>query len=103
MITLSIFLQTANSSGIASFLPFILIMIVIYFFMIRPQINKQKAEEEFQNKLQKGNKVITIGGIHGKIVGIKESKIILEISEKTQIVIDRQSISREKSKQENKK
>ena len=71
--------------------------------MIRPQINRQKAEEEFQNKLQKGNKIITIGGIHGKIVSIKESNIILEISEKTQIVIDRQSISREKSKKENKK
>ena len=71
--------------------------------MIRPQINRQKAEEEFQNKLQKGNKITTIGGIHGKIVGIKESKIILEIAEKTQIVIDRQSISREKSKKENKK
>jgi len=103
MIILSIFLQTTNSGGIASFLPFILIMVVIYFFMIRPQINRQKAEEDFQNKLQKGNKVITIGGIHGKIVNIKESKIILEISEKTQIVIDRQSISREKSKKENKK
>ena len=103
MIISSIFLQATNSSGIASFLPFILIMIVIYFFMIRPQINRQKAEEEFQNKLQKGNKIITIGGIHGKIVSIKESNIILEISEKTQIVIDRQSISREKSKKENKK
>ena len=103
MIISSIFLQATNSSGIASFLPFILIMIVIYFFMIRPQINRQKAEEEFQNKLQKGNKIITIGGIHGIIVRIQESNIILEISEKTQIVIDRQSISREKSIKENKK
>ena len=67
--------------------------------MIRPQINKQKQEESFQSKLKKGDKIITIGGIHGKINGLKEGKVILEINDSTKITIDRQAISREKSTQ----
>jgi preprotein translocase subunit YajC len=97
MMNLFILLQTTPGSGIASFLPFLLIMVVFYFFMIRPQINRQRAEQEFQKELKKGDKVTTVGGIYGKVTGIKESKIILEISENTKITIERNSISREKS------
>ena len=97
MIKLLIFLQTNPGSGIASFLPFLLIMVVFYFFMIRPQINRQRADQEFQKELKKGDKVTTVGGIYGKVMGIKEDKIILEISENTRITIERNSISREKS------
>ena len=97
MIHQLIFLQSTPGSGLASFLPFLLIMVVFYFFMIRPQINRQKAEQEFQNSLKKGDKVTTAGGIYGKITNVKESKIILEISENTRITIERNSISREKS------
>ena len=99
MMNLFILLQTTPGSGIASFLPFLLIMVVFYFFMIRPQINRQRAEQEFQKELKKGDKVTTVGGIYGKVTGIKESKIILEISENTKITIERNSISREKSLQ----
>tara|TARA_B100000945_G_scaffold198209_1_gene159362 strand:+ start:450 stop:752 length:303 start_codon:yes stop_codon:yes gene_type:complete len=94
---LFILLQSTPGSGIASFLPFLLIMVVFYFFMIRPQINRQRAEQEFQKELKKGDKVTTVGGIYGKVTGIKEGKIILEISENTKITIERNSISREKS------
>ena len=97
MMYLYILLQNTPSSSIASFLPFLLIMVVFYFFMIRPQINKQRSEQEFQQTLAKGDKIITIGGVYGKIVGIKEGKIILEISENTRITIERNCISREKS------
>ena len=97
MMNLFILLQTTPGSGIASFLPFLLIMVVFYFFMIRPQINRQRAEQEFQKELKKGDKVTTVGGIYGKVTGIKEGKIILEISENTKITIERNSISREKS------
>ena len=75
MNTLIIVLQ-APASGLSSFLPIILIIFVFYFFMIRPQINKQKEEEQFRSELKKGDKVITIGGIHGKVSAIKEQKII---------------------------
>ncbi|MBF25999.1 MAG: preprotein translocase subunit YajC [Flavobacteriales bacterium] len=94
---LFIILQSPPSSGFASFLPFILIMVVFYFFMIRPQINKQRADQKFQTELKKGDKIVTIGGIYGKIIGVKEDKIILEINENTKMTIERNSISREKS------
>ena len=78
-------------------------MVVFYFFMIRPQINKQRSEQNFQQALAKGDKIVTIGGIYGKVVGIKEEKIILEITENTRITIERNSISREKSIQNSEK
>jgi preprotein translocase subunit YajC len=95
METLIILLQ--ESGGIGSLLPIILIVFVFYFFMIRPQIKKQKEEEGFRSEIKKGDRVVTIGGIHGKINAIKESKIILEISDNTRLTIDKQAISKEKS------
>ena len=103
MMHLYILLQNAPSSGISSFLPFLLIMVVFYFFMIRPQINKQRSEQNFQQALARGDKIVTMGGIYGKVVGIKEGKIILEIAENTRITIERNSISREKSIQNSEK
>ena len=91
-----ILLQAAGT-GTSTLIMFGMIFLVMYFFMIRPQINRQRAEQEFQKELKKGDKVTTVGGIYGKVTGIKESKIILEISENTKITIERNSISREKS------
>ncbi len=80
-----------------SFLPFLLIMVVFYFFMIRPQVNRQRAEQKFQEELKKGDKIITAGGIYGKITGVQEKKVIVEISDNIKISIEKNSISREKS------
>ncbi len=66
------FLQ-ASTSGISSMLPFLAMIVVIYFFMIRPQMSKQKKEKKFQTDIKKGIKVITSSGIHGKIVELNES------------------------------
>ena len=63
----------------------------------RPQINKQKNEDSFRSQLKKGDKVVTIGGIHGKILSLKETKVIIEIADNLKITIDKQSISRDKS------
>ena len=93
-----IFLQAAPQGGEwTNFALLGAMILVFYFFMIRPQINKQRSEQEFQQALAKGDKIITIGGVYGKIAGIKEGKIILEISENTRITIERNCISREKS------
>ena len=97
---MNIILQNASSS-LVSLLPFFLIMVVFYFFMIRPQIKKQRTEEKFRSELKKGDKVVTIGGIYGKILGIKEHKIILEINDNTKMTVERSSVSSEKSKQNN--
>ena len=94
---LLIFFQSIPSSGVAGFLPIILIVFIFYFFMIRPQIKKQKEDSLFKSNIKKGDKVVTIGGIHGKVNLVKDSKIVLEISDKLRITVDTDSISRDKS------
>ena len=72
-------LLQAGGTGISGLIMFGMIFAVMYFFMIRPQIKKQKKEREYRSALKKGNKVITIGGIHGKITDIKEDTFIIEV------------------------
>lgn len=98
---LYIFLQNEPASGVSFFLPMLLILLVVYFFMIRPQINRHKEDEKFQSGLKKGDKIITIGGIHGKVNGIKEDKVIIEIGENTKITINKNAISRDNSTESN--
>ena len=86
-----------TTGGLSSFLPIILIIFVFYFFMIRPQVNKQRSEDNFRSNIKKGDKVVTIGGIHGRINQIKESKVILEIGENSRISIDKNCISKDRS------
>lgn len=63
----------ASAGGIGSMLPFLAMIVVIYFFMIRPQMTKQKKEKKFQAEIKKGTRVITSSGIHGKIVEVNEN------------------------------
>ena len=99
----AILLQAVGSGGLSSFLPIILIIFVFYFFMIRPQINKQKEENKFRSEIKKGDKIVTIGGLHGKINNVKENVVILEIGDNHRITVDINSISREKSTNYNSK
>lgn len=73
-----ILLQAAEGQGSAQLLFFGLIFVVMYFFMIRPQVKKQKKENKFRSELTKGEQIITIGGIHGKIIEVKENSVIIE-------------------------
>ena len=93
---------TPSSGGLSSFLPIILIIFVFYFFMIRPQINRQKSEQNFRSQIKKGDKVVTVGGIHGKVNTIKENKILLEISENTRVSVNIDCISKDKSERNKK-
>lgn len=61
-----------------SILMFGLIILVMYFFMIRPQVKKQKDEKKFRESLGKGSKVVTIGGIHGKVLEINDTTIVID-------------------------
>jgi preprotein translocase subunit YajC len=84
----------SGMGGGSSMLIFILLMILIfYFFMIRPQQKKQKKVEEARNSLQKGDKVVTIGGIHGKITDIKDRTFTIEIAHDVRIEVDKAAIS----------
>ncbi len=98
MTMLNIFLMSPaqGSNPISSFLPLILIMVVFYFFMIYPQMKKTKAQKKFRETLDKGLKIVTIGGIHGKITDVGDTYFIIE-SEGTKLKVDKTSISMEAS------
>lgn len=82
-----------GAGGFASFLPLILIFVVFYFLLIRPQQKQAKQHQAFLNDLKKGQKVITKGGIYGEIVGITDAVLTLEIADNIQIKVDRGSIA----------
>lgn len=84
---------------IGQFLPMILIFVVAYFFMIRPQMKRQKDEKKFTAELKKGDRVITKSGLHGKIVELsdKDSSCVLETMA-GKLKFDRSAISMEMSK-----
>jgi preprotein translocase subunit YajC len=94
-----IFILQEGGSSLTSMLPFLLMFLVIYLFMIRPQMKRQKNEKSFQSTLAKGNKIITTSGIHGKIVDIVDSDNTLIIETGAgKIKFERASISMELSK-----
>lgn len=74
------------------FLPLILIIVVFYFFMIRPQMKRQKEMKKFRENLEKGDKVVTTGGIYGKIAEVKEQAVLLEIAENIKIKVDKNGL-----------
>ena len=71
-----------------------LMMVVFYFFMIRPQMKKAKDEKKFRSELTKGQKVVTVGGIHGKIADLKENTVTIEVDNSgTKLKVERTAIS----------
>ncbi len=88
--------------GLGQFFPLILIFVVAYFFMIRPQIKRQKDEKKFGEALKKGDKIITKSGLHGKVVELydKDNSCVIETMA-GRLKFDRSAISMEGSKKLN--
>jgi preprotein translocase subunit YajC len=86
-----------GGSPLSMFLPFLLIIAVFYFFMIRPQMKRQKDLARYRNELKKGDKVVTTGGIYGKIHEINEQTILLEIDANVHIKVDKSAVLRDPS------
>src|SRR5690554_1781280 len=89
--------QGQDANPLMSFLPLLLIVVVFYFFMIRPQMKRQKEIRNFRESLAKGDKVVTTGGIYGRIVEVKETYIVLEIAKEVQIKVDKNGIVKDMS------
>ena len=87
--------QPVQGGGFLSFLPFILIMAILYFFMLRPQAKKQKDKELMISNLSKGDKIITNGGIVGTINGFKEKGKLLtvKVDSNTVLTFNKSSIA----------
>lgn len=85
-----------------SLLPFILMFAVIYFFMIRPQVKKQKQEKEFESNLKVGDKIITRSGLHAKIAEINDTTLVIETMS-GKLKVEKSAVSMELSAALNKK
>ncbi len=90
----SIFLMAEQGEGGTSvFIMWGLVLLIFYFFMIRPQQKKQKEAKAFRESLQKGSKVVTIGGVHGKIETVKEKTVIIATEGGGKLKVERSAIS----------
>jgi len=87
-------MPSAGAGGsIASFIPLVLIFVVFYFLLIRPQQKQAKEHQQFLNDLKTGNKVITKGGLHGTITGLTDTVATLEIAQDVKVKISRSAIA----------
>ena len=91
--------EGSGSSSLLSFLPLVLIILVFYLFFIRPQMKKSKEQKKFRESLKKGDKVITIGGIHGKIAEIDETTVVLEVGNQMRLTFEKSAIALDSSTQ----
>ena len=84
-----------GGGGFLTFLPFILIMAVIYFLIIRPQARKQKEKQRMLQGLRKGDRVLTVGGIYGTVEGVKDNDetITVKISDTVKVRMSKSSVS----------
>jgi len=84
-----------GGGGIAAFLPFIVILAIIYFLMIRPQTKRQKEKETMRGELKKGDKIITMGGIYGTVQGFKEKGrlAVIKVDNNTNLTITKTAIA----------
>ncbi|KGX84347.1 preprotein translocase subunit YajC [Pontibacillus marinus] len=76
----------------AQIVPLILMFVIFYFLLIRPQQKKQKKVQEMQSKLEKGDKIITIGGLHGTVHALDEGSIVIQVEDGTKLTYDRSAI-----------
>jgi preprotein translocase subunit YajC len=82
-----------QQGGFASLIPMVLIIVIFYFFMIRPQMKKAKDAKKFRESLSKGDKIVTIGGIHGKITDVAETTFIIETEGGAKLRIEKSAVS----------
>jgi preprotein translocase subunit YajC len=89
--------DTATTGGSSNILitygPLVLMFVVLYFLLIRPQQRKQKTRNQMLNSLKKGDKVVTIGGLHGTIMEITDDIVVLRVNDATKMTFDRSAVN----------
>jgi preprotein translocase subunit YajC len=95
---LQILLQAApGAGGMSNFIFIGAIIVVFYFFMVRPQQKKVKDQKKFRESLTKGAMVVTIGGLHGRVVTVDDTSVILEVDKGVRLTFDKTAIASEKT------
>jgi preprotein translocase subunit YajC len=85
--------EGSSGSSMLSFLPLVAIIAIFYFLILRPQNRKQKETQKMLSALKKGDRVVTIGGIHGLIQSVKESTVIVKVDDNVKLEFNRSAIS----------
>lgn len=100
MINATILLQAQGEQNPASFWIMMgLLMVVFYFFMIRPQQKKAKDARKFRESLEKGSKVVTIGGLHGKVLEVNDTTVLLEVDGSVKLRFEKSAIAMDNTQQ----
>jgi preprotein translocase subunit YajC len=95
---LTVLLQQAQApNALSAFLPLLLIIVIFYFFLMRPQMKRQKELKKFREALKKGDKVITTGGIYGKISEIEDHTVLLEVDNNVKLRVDKAALIKDPS------
>ena len=82
-----------GAQAFTAFVPLILIFVIFYFLLLRPQQKKAKEQREFLNQLKAGDMVITAGGLHGKITGLTDAVVTMEIADKVRVKVSRSQVA----------
>ena len=81
------------AGGFSAFIPLILMFVIFYFLLIRPQQKKTKEHREMVANLKKGDRIVTSGGLHGRITGVTDQTLTVEIADKVRVKINRANVS----------
>jgi preprotein translocase subunit YajC len=79
--------------GIAAFMPFIFIFVIMYFVLLRPQMKRQKDQQRLMSTLKTGDRVVTSAGIHGLISNVKESTVIVKVADNVKIEMEKSAVT----------
>lgn len=82
-----------EQAGSSMFVPMLLILMIFYVLVFRPQKKEQKEKQKMREQLKKNDEVITIGGIHGTVVLVKDKTVVLRVDDNTKIEFDRESVA----------
>lgn len=89
----TVFLQASSGGGPMQIIMLVGIFVVFYFFMIRPQQKKQKEAKKFREALKKGDSVVTLGGLHGKVTSVDDAIVTLDVDRGTKLTFDKSAIA----------
>jgi len=81
-----------QGNALVTFLPLLLVFVVFYLFMIRPQMKKQKEMNNYRSSLKKGDKVVTTGGIYGRVYEVKDNHVMLEVGGDLKLKVDKNAL-----------
>lgn len=85
--------QGGGGNPLLTLLPFLLIILIFYFMILRPQQKRQKEREQLLSSVKKGDKVVTVGGLHGTVVGLEEKTVLIQVADNVKMKFDRTSVA----------